>query len=227
MDVGAAVRARRSVRAYLDTPVDPALLRDLAVRAGRAATGGNLQPWHIDIVQGEAMAQLKAIMRDKLARGEVEQAGYDVYPRELGDTHKARRAAVGDAMYGHIGIPRDDRPGRLGWFARNFQFFGAPAAYFCTVDRRMGPPQWADCGMYLQTLMLLAIEAGLATCAQECWAMYAGTAERFLRTPAERMLFCAVAIGHEDAGHPVNRLRTDRAPAVEWLTEHSSSGQVG
>ena len=193
------------------------------MRAARAATGGNLQPWHIDIVAGDAMAELKAIMRDKLARGELEQAGYDIYPREMPATHKARRAAVGEAMYGHIGIPRDDKAGRLGWFARNFQFFGAPAAYFCTVDRRMGPPQWADCGMYLQNLMLLAVEAGLATCPQECWAMYPVTVERFLGTPADRMLFCAVAIGHEDVAEPANRLRTERAPATEWLTEHGSS----
>ena len=200
---------------------------EYTIRAARAATGGNLQPWHIDIVYGEAMAELKAIMRDKLARGEMEQAGYDIYPREMTHTHKTRRAAVGEAMYGHLGIPRDDKAGRLGWFARNFQFFGAPAAYLCTVDRRMGPPQWADCGMYLQNLMLLAVEAGLATCPQECWAMYPGTVERFLGTPPDRMLFCGVAIGHEDPAEPANRLRTDRAPVSEWLTEHGSSGHAG
>ena len=75
-------------------------------------------------------------------------------------------------MYGHIGIPREDKAARRLWFARNFQFFGAPAALFCTVDRRMGPPQWSDLGMYLQNVMLLAVEAGLATCPQECWAVY-------------------------------------------------------
>ena len=121
-------------------------------------------------------------------------------------------------MYGHIGIPREDKAGRLQWFARNYQFFGAPAAYFCTVDRRMGPPQWADCGMYLQSLMLLAVEAGLATCAQECWAMYPVTIEGFLGTPPERMLFCGVAIGWEDTAEPANRLRTERADTAEWLT---------
>jgi len=218
MQVSQAVAARRSVRQFLDRPVDPALLRDLAVRAARAATGGNIQPWHIDIVQGDAIARLKAIMAGKIARGETETPGYDIYPREMGDEHRARTFAVGEAMYGHLGIPRDDKPARRAWFARNFAFFDAPAAYFCTVDRRMGPPQWADLGMYLQTLMLLAVEAGLATCPQECWAVYPETVETFLATPAQRMLFCAVAIGYEDIDHPVNRLRTDRAAEGEWLT---------
>ena len=218
MQVNEAVAARRSVRGFLDTPVDPALLRDLALKAARAATGGNIQPWHIDIVQGPAMSELKAIMAGKLERREREEPGYDIYPREMTDQAKARTFAVGEGLYGHLGIPREDKAARLGWFARNYQFFGAPAAYFCTVDRRMGPPQWADCGMYLQSLMLLAVEAGLATCAQECWAMYPGTVERFLGTPPERMLFCGVAIGVEDPTEPANRLRTERADHGEWLT---------
>ena len=218
MDVRQAVAERRSVRGFLDTPVDPALLRDLAIRAARAATGGNIQPWHIDIVQGEAMVRLKAIMADKIARSEKEQPGYDIYPREMSDLHRQRTFGVGETLYGHLGIPRTDKAARLQWFRRNFQFFGAPAAYFCTVDRRMGPPQWADCGMYLQNLMLLAVDAGLVTCPQECWAMYPTTVERFLGTPPERMLFCGVAIGHEDRAEPANRLRAARAPDAEWLT---------
>jgi nitroreductase len=218
MDVSAAVAARRSVRGFLDRPVAPDLLRDLALRAARAATGGNIQPWHIDIVHGAPLTELKAIMADKIERREKETPGYDIYPREMADHHKARTFGVGEALYGHLNIPREDKRARVQWFARNFQFFGAPAAYFCTVDRRMGPPQWADCGMYLQNLMLLAVEAGLATCPQECWAMYAETLERFLGTPPERMLFCGVAIGYEDPDEPANRMRSERADAAEWLT---------
>lgn len=219
MQVGEAVAARRSVRGFLDTPVAPGVLRDLAVKASRAATGGNLQPWHIDIVEGDALVELKTIMAGKLARREKEEPGYAIYPAGMTDAQKTRNFAVGEGLYGHLGIPREDKAARFQWFARNYAFFGAPAAYFCTVDRGMGPPQWADCGMYLQTLMLLAVEAGLATCAQECWAMYPETVERFLGTPPERMLFCGVAIGHEDPAEPANRLRTERADTQEWLTE--------
>ncbi len=218
MDVTEAIAARRSVRGFLDTAVDPGLLRNLAVKASRAATGGNLQPWHIAMVQGEAMTRLKGIMADKIATGDSETPAYDIYPKELTAPYRDRRYAVGEAMYAHIGIPRDDKAARRDWFARNFQFFGAPAAYFCTVDRRMGPPQWSDLGMYLQNLMLLAVEAGLATCPQECWAMYPETVGRFLDLPDDRMLFCGMAIGYEDKEAPANALRTERANEAEWLT---------
>ncbi len=217
MDVTEAIAARRSVRGFLDTPVDPTLLHELAVTASRAATGGNLQPWHIAIVQGEPMTRLKATMAEKLATGATEQPAYAVYPKDLTAPYRDRRFAVGEAMYAELGIPRDDKAARRDWFARNFAFFGAPAAYFCTVDRRMGPPQWSDLGMYLQNLMLLAVDAGLATCAQECWAMYPETLSAFLEIPDDRVLFCGMAIGYEDKAAPVNRLRTERAEETEWL----------
>lgn len=215
-----AMATRRSVRAFIDRPVDPALIATLLEKAARAPSGGNVQPWHVDVVTGGAMARLKAIMRDTVAEGRTETPAYEIYPPALFPPYRDRRFAVGEAMYAELGIPRGDRDARLRWLAGNYQFFGAPAAVFCTVDRRMGPPQWSDLGMFLQSLMLLATEAGLATCAQECWANYPETVTRFLDTPAERMLFCAVAIGHEDSAAPVNRLRADRAPMSEWAVFH-------
>ena len=221
MNVTDAVAARRSVRGFLDRPVDPATLREIVVKAARAPSGGNLQPWHIDVVTGESLARLKALMAERLACGESEAPAYAIYPPELDMPYRDRRFAVGEAMYGHVGIPREDRTARRLWFARNFRFFDAPAALFCTVERRMGPPQWSDLGMYLQTVMLLAVETGLATCPQECWAMYPETVTRELGTPPERMLFCGMAIGYENVEEAANRLRSERAPEDEWLTMHA------
>ena len=222
MNVSQAIADRRSVRAFLDKPVDVALITDILERAARAATGGNLQPWHIDIVHGESMARLKAIMVETLGKGPgSEAAEYDIYPKVLPTLYKDRRFAVGEELYARLGIPREDKMGRMMWFARNFQFFGAPVALFCTVDRNMGPPQWSDLGMYLQNVMLLAVEAGLATCAQECWAVYPQTIRSFLGTPDERMLFTGMSIGYEDTSDAANTVRTSRAPTNEWLTLHS------
>lgn len=218
MTVTDAVLARRSVRGFLDKPVDPALIRALVERAARAPSGGNLQPWHIDVVGGAPLAAFKAEMAGLLAAGHKEVPAYAIYPLALDDPYEARRRAIGEAMYGHIGIPREDRAARRDWFARNFAFFGAPVALFCTVGRGMGPPQWSDLGMYLQTLMLLIVEAGLASCPQECWAIYPETVTRLLGTPAERMVFCGMAIGYEDTAEPANALRSDRAPVEEWAS---------
>ncbi len=216
MEVRDAVAARRSVRGFLDRPVDLDLVGRLVAGASRAASGGNLQPWHIDVVAGHALTRLKRTMTTKMG-GPPEIAEYDIYPKELVSPYRERRFAVGEAMYDLIGIPREDKVARRTWFARNFAFFGAPLALFMTIDRRMGSPQWSDMGMFLQNFMLLAVEEGLATCPQECWAMFPGTVTGFLGTPDERMLFCGLAVGYEDTAEPANALRTERADRSEWM----------
>jgi nitroreductase len=220
MNVSEAVAYRRSVRGFLDKPVDIALVRDIVERSARAATGGNLQPWHIDLVHGESMRRLKAIMTEKMATRVKEEPEYNIYPPELSAPYKDRRFEVGEMLYASIGIPREDKMGRAVWFARNFQFFNAPVGLFLTLDRQMGPPQWGDAGMMLQNIMLLLCEAGLDSCPQECWAVYPQTIRDFLGTPENRILWTGMAIGYKDAGDPANALIPNRAPADEWLSLH-------
>lgn len=218
MTVSEAVAARRSVRGFIDRPVDADLLRALIERAARAPSGGNLQPWHIDVVGGAALDGFKRDISAKLMAGETEAPAYAIYPPELDDPYRTRRFAVGEAMYGHIGIPRDNKAGRRMWFARNFAFFGAPVALFMSVAKTMGPPQWSDMGMYLQSVMLLLREEGLDSCPQECWAIYPQTIRDFLKIPEERMLFTGMAIGYKDPEDPANRFEARRAPPEEFAT---------
>jgi nitroreductase len=219
MNVSEAVNSRRSVRGFLDTPVSGEVIRRVLSKAARSASGGNLQPWHIQVIGGARIEALKSLMREKIAAGPSDETPeYDIYPKEFVSPYRDRNFKVGQDMYGHIGIPREDKAGRRAWFQRNFQFFGAPVALFCSVDRRMGPPQWSDLGMFLQTVMLLLREEGLDSCAQECWAIYPKTIAEFLALPAERMLFCGMAIGVADPAEPANRLVSDRAPLDEFAS---------
>jgi nitroreductase len=220
MNVSDAIAYRRSVRGFLDTPVDVDLVRSIIEKAARAATGGNLQPWHVDLVHGASLDRLKAIMRDKMAEGpSTETLEYDIYPPKLTPPYTERRFEVGEMLYNAIGIPREDKMGRMMWFARNFQFFNAPVALFVTLDRQMGLPQWGDAGMLLQNIMLLLCEAGLDSCPQECWAIYPKTVGAFLGTPPERILWTGMSIGYKDPDDPANALLPKRAPLGEWLTE--------
>jgi nitroreductase len=121
-------------------------------------------------------------------------------------------------MYETMGIGRDDKAARFEWIGRNQQFFGAPAGLFCFVDRGMNKPQWSDLGMFLQTFMLLAVDAGLDTCAQESWSLYPHTVAQFCGAPEELMLFCGMAIGYRDSTHPVNTLRSERTAVNDFVT---------
>lgn len=220
MDVSTAVAQRRSVRAYTDRAVDIGLLRQLLEQAARAPSGGNLQPWHVYLLANQPLARLKSAMAARLAQRPTPDLPleYEVYPSPLGEPYRSERFAVGEALYEQLGIPREDKVGRLQWFSRNYQFFGAPAALMCYVDRGMGKPQWSDLGMYLQTLMLLLQQHGIASCAQECWSVYHREVAEQLSPPPQLMLFCGMAIGYADERAPVNRVRTRRLPLEQFAS---------
>ena len=212
MTVSETVRRRASIRAFTDQPVDDDQLRSLLETAARAPSGGNVQPWRIYVVNGESMSRF----RDHIAGRPLEQAEYDIYPPSLWEPYRTNRFALGEAMYATLGIEREDKAGRLAQFARNDDFFGAPAGLFCFIDRGMGPPQWSDLGMFLQTFMLVAVEAGLDTCPQEYWTVRHGAVQEFVGAPENEMLFCGMAIGYADRDAPVNSLHSERMPLDEW-----------
>ena len=190
------------------------MIKEILAKASRAASGGNVQPWQIYVVSGEALGKFKARMQQRLAESAEADlpAEYEVYPKPLKAPYRDYRFKSAEDYYGLVGIPREDKAARREFFANNYCFFGAPLALFCYIDREMGPPQWSDLGMFLATLMLLLREAGLDSCAQECWSHYHRTVREFLNPPQEWMLFCGMAVGYEDCEAVVNRMVADRAP---------------
>jgi len=215
MSVKEAIAARKSIRAFLETPVSNGLLEQLLQAAARAPSGGNVQPWRIYVVNGPAMTRFREHL-NKPTRDE--SPAYEIYPQGLTEPYRSSRFKVGEDMYRLLGISREDRPARIRRLMENYKFFGAPAAIFCFIDRQMGPPQWSDLGMFLQSFMLLAHDAGLGTCAQEAWATKAETVASFVQSPAEQMLFCGVAIGYPDEQAAVNGLVSDREPLASFAT---------
>ncbi|MEZ5551351.1 MAG: nitroreductase [Pseudomonadales bacterium] len=213
MNVTDAVMTRRSIRAFTPDPVDDALLRTLLEKSARAPSGGNVQPWRVFVVNGPAMQRFREFQTTRTA---PETSAYPIYPEGLKEPYRSSRFKVGEDMYALLGIPREDRSARLKRLMENYNFFGAPAAIFCFVDRQMGPPQWSDLGMFLQTFMLLAREAGLDTCAQEAWSARPDTVTEFVQAPAELTIFCGMAIGYRDPDAPVNMLVSDREPLDVW-----------
>jgi nitroreductase len=215
MNVVDAVNARLSVRQFLSTPVADDQLKSLLSDASRSPSGGNVQPWRIYVVNGESMTRMREFLAGQPPLDEPE---YDIYPKSISEPYRTNRFTIGEQMYATLGIAREDKAGRQRQFANNNDFFGAPAAMFCYIDRQMGPPQWSDLGMFLQTLMLLAEENGLSTCAQEYWSVRHKSVTSFVGAPENEMLFCGLAIGYADKTAPINSLRSERMPLSEWAT---------
>lgn len=219
MKVSEALDSRISARAFLDKPVEKEKILAVLNASARSPSGGNLQPWHVWVIAGEEMTRFKALIAEKMKSNPAgEDTEYNIYPPTLGEPYRSRRFKCGEDLYASIDIPRTNKPARLMQMAKNYQFFGAPVGLFFAIDRGMQPGQWADLGMYMQSLMLAAREQGLHTCAQEAWARWHRTLGEFLPIPPELMLFSGMAMGYMDESHPINTLRTDRAPFSEYVS---------
>ena len=213
MKVSEAVFARRSIRDFLETPVSNSLIEELLEKASRSPSGGNLQPWRIYVLNNKSLTDFFSFQSKWI---EPEDPAYEIYPKNLKEPYRTSRYQLGEEMYSLLGIPREDKEARINQVLKNFNFFGAPVGIFCFVDKMMGPPQWSDLGMFLQTFMLLAQEYGLDTCAQEAWAMKQESVSSFVAADPADILFCGMSIGYQDKDSPINSMRSERRPVEEW-----------
>jgi nitroreductase len=219
MKVSEALDSRMSCRAFSPDPVPEATVRRILETARRAPSGGNLQPWYVDVLTGAPLAALVERVRPLIAEHPLGYTSeYPVYPSPLGEPYRTRRFQNGEDLYATLNIPRGDRPARLRQYARNFAAFGAPVLLFICIDRAMGSAQWADVGMFMQSVMLLAREYGLHTCPQESWSGWYREVAEAIELPASRMLFSGIALGYRDESAAINRLRTERVPLADFAT---------
>lgn len=217
MDVYDAVITRRAVRGFTDEPVPEEVLERVLSAAAWSPSGSNLQPWRIYVVTGEPLARLKKIATARVAAGDPwDEREFQLYPAELKPPYGERRAQFGKDRYSALGIGRGDWEARQRAAIANWDCFGAPAALFCYIDRDLGRPQWADVGMYLQTVMLLLRAEGLHSCPQMAWSQVRKTVADIVQPPDQLMLFCGMSIGYEDTA--VSYVRNGRAPLEETVT---------
>jgi len=217
MDVYEAVRTRRSVRNFTNRPVPREALERVLAAAAWAPSGSNIQPWHTYVVTGASLVEIRKLAGERVAAGDRwDEREYEMYPADLKSPYSEHKSAFGAQRYGELGIARGDLEARQRAASANWNFFGAPAALFCYIDRGMGPPQWADVGGYLQTVMLLLRAEGLHSCPQMAWSVYRKTVAKVLSPPDGLILYCGMSIGYEDVTVPSERM--GRAPLDETVT---------
>jgi nitroreductase len=217
--VDAAIESRRSVRAYLPTPVPRDEVERILAVAARAPSGTNMQPWHVHVLTGTARDELVAAVCAAFDHEpEGHQFEYDYYPTEFFEPYLGRRRKVGFDLYKLVGITKGDTAAMRAQTRRNFEFFGAPVGMIFTIDRRLGKGSWFDYGMFLQNIMVAARARGLDTCPQAAWAQFHRVIAEQLDLPKEQMVVCGLALGHADHDDVTQQLITERVPVAEFAT---------
>ena len=218
--VDAAITSRRSLRAFLPTPVAHDDIAQILQVAGRAPSGTNTQPWKVYVLQGERKQQLSSAIL--AAHNDPEQASqhqeeYAYYPREWVSPYIDRRRKVGWDLYALLGLTRDNKAGMATQHGKNYDFFGAPVGLIFTIDRIMEQGSWLDYGMFLQNIMVAARGRGLDTCPQAAFTQYHRIIAAQLQLPQSETVVCGMALGVADLSKIENSLITERMALTEFV----------
>jgi nitroreductase len=216
--VDAAIASRRSIRAFLPTPVPRQTIEDILAVSTRAPSGVNTQPWKVTVLTGAAK---EALSRRVLAAHDANFAAgstgadvgeYDYYPTEWVPPYIERRRKIGWDLYGLLGIAKGDKARMHAQHGRNYRFFDAPVGMIFTIDRILRQGSWLDYGMFLENIMIAARGRGLDTCPQAAFIGFHQVIGEFLQLPASEMVVCGMSLGYADEAAPENRLVTERVP---------------
>ena len=221
--VDAAITTRRSLRAFLPTPVPRETIAEILQVASRAPSGTNTQPWKVHVLTGASKAELSSAIR--AAYDEPEQRAahaeeYAYYPTQWQSPYIERRRKVGWDLYTLLGIARTDKAGMHAQHRRNYEFFDAPVGLIFTIDRVMQQGSWLDYGMFLQSIMVAARARGLDTCPQAAFIGFHRVIAEHLQLPAGEMVVCGMSLGHAEPDAVANRLRTEREPVAAFASFH-------
>ena len=215
--VDAAITSRKSVRAFLPTPVPRETMEDILRVASRAPSGTNTQPWNVYVLTGEAKSALSnkiLAAYDDPEEADTHKEEYAYYPTEWRSPFIDRRRKIGWDLYGLLQIAKTDKARMHDQHGRNYSFFDAPVGLMFTIDRVMQQGSWVDYGMFLQSLMIAARARGLDTCPQAAFTQFHRIIMEHIGAPANEMLVCGMSLGYADPGAIENTLLTEREPVA-------------
>jgi nitroreductase len=216
MNITDAITQRHSTRAFVNKTVTTEQINRILTTASHSPSGANTQPWQVAVVSGSTKKQLEHKLEQAFATNTKSKLDYQYYPVKWAAPYKIRRRDCGIQLYSSLNIARDDTDRRQAQWAANYRAFDAPVMLLFFMDSMMETGSFLDYGMFLQSVMLAAMEEGLATCPQAALAEYPQLVKQLLGYPDDKTLICGMALGYEDTQAAVNNYRTPRAAISEF-----------
>lgn len=228
---------RRSIRDFLDKPVSEAVILEILKEALEAPSSSNTQPFKVVVATGDVLqkigeeltAKYKAslTLRKKNIFGKIITARkYGLKPNKIYETiqgkysgiFQERRVKTAVGLYKVLGISRDDKKRRNEEMAKNFYFFGAPAAIWIFANPKMKYTALVDTGIFMQNIMLSATSKGLGTCPQGALNLWREPVDKHFKIPKGYELVCGLSLGYPSE-HLVNFYRPEKISVSELLIE--------
>ena len=218
-----AIRSRHSVRAFLSTPVDAQIIKDILEVACRAPSGTNTQPWKVYVVTDKKRDE----MVDRVCKAQLEiykhpekaaeyQETFPYYPEKWISPFIDRRRENGWGLYGLLNIQKGEKEKMAAQQLRNYQLFDAPVGLYFAVNKAMGIGSKMDISMMIQNVMVAAKARGLDTCPQAAWNHFHPIVLEVLGASDDEELVCTVALGYANPDEIVNTFITPREPVEKF-----------
>jgi nitroreductase len=209
MNMSDLLKQRHSCRAFLDKPVPTETLEQIFELAQRAPSNCNVQPWQTLVVSGEqkdalSQALVNAVMQQQPPNPDFNWA--IAYQNE----HRERQFGSANALYGALGVAREDKRARQMAMLRNWQFFDAPHVAIFTMDKYLDIMGAVDMGIYAQNLSLIMQEHGVSNCMQGALGQFPDPIREMFALPDARGVLFGMSFGYADPDAPANQARTTR-----------------
>lgn len=199
---------RSSARAFRPDAVPRAQLEQLFIAAQRAPSWCNVQPWRVAVTEPPHTATVAAALLTA-ARSGLPQAEVP-FPLDYPSPYREHRIECGKALYGAMGVAREDKAGRYDAWLRNYALFDAPHVAIVSCDRRLGPYAYVDVGVWLGYVLTAAQSLGIDTCPLASVAAYPEPLRLTLPIAETDAILFGIALGYADQEAPANACRTKR-----------------
>ena len=213
MDLDQAITERRSIRGFTNQPVPKELLEEIITLANRAPSSMNTQPWHLHVLTGEPLEQVRKGNTERMLGGVKPTRDIEDYAEYEGE-HRKRQIEIAVQLFEVMGIERGDKERRQDWVMRGFRQFDAPVSIVVCFDRSLMSNTIAhfDTGAMTNSLVLAAWARGLGAVINGQGIMQSPVVREVAGIPEDQIILTCVALGWPDEEFVANSVVSRRRP---------------
>jgi nitroreductase len=218
MDFEELVQTRRSVRGFRDEMVPRAEIEAVIEVAKRAPSSMNTQPWHVHVLTGEPLDEVRRRNMEEMIAGARPKRDIVTHGEYQG-VHRERQVDIAKKLFGAMGIARNDKPMRQDWVLRGFRQFDAPVSLVLTYDRVLDPGATChfDLGALCYGIVLAAWDRGLGTVINGQGITRSDIVREVAHIPEDQVIMTCVALGYPDDSFAANGVRSDRRAIDDFV----------
>lgn len=211
MDVGDALRARRTVRAFLPRPVPRETLEAILDVALRTPSWANTQPWEVFVAGGDVLERVRRIWEQRTTAKIASNTDVP-FPGAWTAECRARTKELTAGRAEVRGMSTDDPVFHHDFHVANRRFFGAPCAVYLCMDQTLGHWSMFDLGALCQSICLAAREHGVDSAIAINMVVYPDVLRDELGIPRNLAIVIGIALGYADPEGPEDAFRSERSP---------------